>query len=383
LDVASATKATFASPPVTLRPRANSTGETLELLGIDAEGRSVAVQSSTNPLNAAGDRLVHSSQVGLWNGKKFTAVATSGRETKGTLAGRDRQITDAVIQGARMVWMETPSTDPGYFEWSLRTSLLSGSGLRELAHSKILQGGRRFIADTGGQAPVIIGDWVYWATAVPTTDTPREVKADWEFDILRTRLSRASKVQTLVRNAVMPTVAGKSLAYASYAAAGSSKYAIHLKNVSGDGNDTVIVGGDRSRSSFLTSLAASGSMVAWMASSPDLTNDAWVAGKSKPGQVFVMNTSTGLITTIVTQDEVEGSGSLAFTKSGLVWGNGSGNGDPTEYYLNVRDNHLYKIGRQRGLSLVYSNPDADLVQWAEGINRKTAQIEWHEGTLRS
>jgi hypothetical protein len=381
LNVASATQAHFSSSPVALHLRAGSPGETVAILGVDAQGQSVAVQSSTNPMNADSDQIVKPSQVGIWNGKKFVAVATSGRETKGTLAGQDRQITNVASQGDRLVWMETPTTEPAYFEWSLRTASLDGSGVRELAHSKILTGGRRYIADTGGQAPVMVGDWVYWATAVPTTDTPSETKkADWEFDILRTRLSRASKVETVERNAVMPVAAGGSLAYAAYDGNSSGTYVIHLKNVSGDGSDRVLASGVRSGSSFLTGLAASGSTIAWTVSSPDLQKDGWVPGKTKPGQIFVMNTSTGSVTSVVTQDETEGSGTLAFTRTGIVWGNGSANGDPTEYYLNTTDDHLFKLGKQTGFSVVYANPLTNLVQWAAGSD-KTGDIEWREGNL--
>ncbi len=299
------------------------------------------------------------------------------------MAGQDRQITDVTSKGDQFVWLETPTTDPAYFEWSLRTATLNSSGARELAHSRILTGGgRRYISDTGGPSPVIIGDWVYWATAVPTTGTPTLTsKADWEFDILRARLSGASKVETFVRNAVMPAAAGKSLAYAAYDRGYASKYEIHLKSLSGAESDRILVGGYRSGSSFLTTLAASGSTVAWTVSSPDLEKEGWDAGKTKPGQVFVMDTSTGSITTIVTADDSASSNTLAFTRNGLVWGNGSGNGDPTEYYFNPVDGRLSKLGKQEGLSAVYADPATDLVQWASGTDRKSGRIEWHEGRL--
>jgi hypothetical protein len=104
-----------------------------------------------------------------------------------------------------LIWVETPSTDLGYGEWSLRTADLRSHRVREIAHSRILKHGSRLLDVFGGTYPVVIGDWVHWATAIPTVDSPDpQHEADWEFDIQRARLSKASATETVARNAVMP-----------------------------------------------------------------------------------------------------------------------------------------------------------------------------------
>ncbi|GLY28101.1 hypothetical protein Kisp02_14660 [Kineosporia sp. NBRC 101731] len=334
-------------------------------------------------MNGAGTALSSFSRVGLWSdGKGFVAVAKTGKETAGPMAGAERQVMGATQAGDDLVWIETPSTDLAFLDWSLRTAKSDGSKTRELAHSQILKGDARPLTVTGGTYPVVIGEWVYWAASVAITADPDPGTAeDWEFNILRTKLSEKSKVETVARNAVMPAVAGRDLVYAARQSETSDSYEIHRMAVSGDGSDEILIRGTVSGTSDIVDLAASESYVAWGVRSPEVGEEGW-SRKSLPGQIFAMDLATEEVSTVVTADEV-GSANLSLTKTGVLWGNGSGNGDPTEYYLNMPTHKLFSLAKNQGHSAVAGDPAHDTVMWAKGTDAKTHRSLWHVAELET
>ncbi len=116
--------------------------------------------------------------------------------------------------------------------------------------------------------------------------------------------------------------------------------------------------------------------------SPEVKDTGW-RKTSQPGQIFVMDTASGEITTVVTADEVNANTSLDLTRTGVVWGNGSGNGDATEYYLNASLGKIFKVGKYLGYSVVQADPAHNSLMWAEGSDKKTHRAVRHEGEVRT
>ena len=383
VSVSDAVAATFAAPPTTVKLTA-SPGHYLTPREVGETGDLVAVESAKEPLDDSNRRIVRPSRVGLVRDGTFSDSATSASQTRGVLRGRMRQITEATQTGPHLIWVETPSAELDFAEWSLRTTTV-GPGrqvVRELAHSPELKGESRLVDVVGGTDPVVIDDWVYWATAVPTVTSPRpDHQADWEFDVQRTKLSVPSKVETVVRNAVMPTGLDHALVYATFDPATPNTYEIHRRDVGPGQADRILVRGYRSGTSWITNLAARGRLVVWTAQSPGLAEEGWVPGETTPGQVFVLDTASGKVTRIVTEDAVGSNGSIAFTRRGIAWGNGSGNGDPTEYVLDLADLSLVELGQQQGASEVMASPGNDVVLWSSNPDEASATVVWHRATL--
>jgi len=374
IKVSTAVAASFAAAPSKVDVPAS-----LSIDGLGQGGNLLVERIPALPKGSDASEITRAATLGTWNARHFSPVATADRETKGPLRGRMRQITNAVQAGNRLIWVETPSTDVEYNEWSLRTTVIGSHRVREIAHSRILKKGR-VLDVTGGTYPVVVGDWVYWAAAVPTVSSPSpSQEADWAFNILRSKLSRSSAVETFARNAVMPTPLDGALVYASYSKATPDVYEIHQREVAGTQTDRVLVRGYRSGTSWITNLASSGKLVVWTAQSPGLKKEGWVPDETAPGVMFILDVSTGALTKVITKDEAGGEGSIAFTRRGVVWGNGSGNGDAGEYVLDLITGKLQKLGAEQGYSEVMANPDSDQVMWVPKSSANN--IVWKVATL--
>ncbi|MCE0537786.1 hypothetical protein LWF15_20030 [Kineosporia rhizophila] len=382
LDVAEATPVQFKEPAARVRLKADSADRMLAPGGISAEKDLLVEESSLRSLDGAGHTLNTFSRVGLWSQTKgFVPAAKTGREARGVLKGAERQSDGMKRVGDRLVWMETPSTDLMFQEWSLRTAETDGSGVRELAHSQPLKPPARPLPVFGGTDPVVIGDWVYWAATVATTLTPDPAaEKDWEFNILRTKLSGRSKVETVAKNSVLPAAAGGDLVYVTRTPGASKGYEIRRRAVSDGGTEKTIVRGIPYGETEIVDLVASDSYVAWGVSAPKVGEAGW-SSKSEPGQIFVLDLATHEVGTVIAADEVAGQRNLSLTRTGVLWGNGSGNGDPTEYYLNMSTRKLHSIAEQRGYSVVKGDPAHDTIIWAKGTNKQTQRMLWHMAEL--
>ncbi|MCD5314758.1 hypothetical protein [Kineosporia babensis] len=385
VQVSDASDARLTTEATTLRPKTNADDRVLILHGITSEKSFLATEDSADPLDGAGSTLNSFTRIGRWTESEgFEASARTGRESKGVLAGSERQVTALTQVDDRLVWIESPSTDILFMEWSLWTAGVDGSAARELAHSQVLKGAARPLPVTGGTYPVVIGEYVYWAATVATTTTPDpQAEKDWEFNVLRTRLSGKGKVETVAKNAVMPARAGGDLIYAAQEERASDTYEIHRKAVSGDGRDEILVRGSRVGTSDIVEVASSEAYLAWAVRSPEIGDEGWNSKESQPGQIFVMDLDTTEVTTVITADDVGGSGKLSLTRTGVLWGNGSGNGDPTEYYLNMATKRLFWFAKNRGNSSVEGDPAHDFVMWTKGSDPKTHRSLWHLAQLNT
>jgi hypothetical protein len=382
LKVSDAVPARFTGSPTetVLTP---GTDPGLSFNGLSEDGSVLALSVSRAPADADHQVITGTTSIGYWKASRFVPVATSGRESRGPLQGRLRQVGQVVQAGHRLLWTESPSTDLAFNEWSLRSVDTTTGKIHEIAHSAYLKPGGRIPDVVGGTYPVVIGDWVYWATAVPrSADAQPDKRGDWSFDIQRTRLDGRAPVETVARNAVMPAALDGALVYASYRLSAPNVYEIHRQDVVDTAQDRVLVKGYRSGTSWLSNLAASGSLVVWTAQSTSLgaKEDDKGANGPTPGELFVLDTSSGQVTRVITQDSAAINGSISFTRRGVVWGNGSGSGDPGEYVLDLVAGRIQKLGECEGLSRVMGRPDSDTVYWVRDPG-DSPKIYWQKGTL--
>ena len=350
------------------------------MVGMLSDGTAVAERIPAVAGNVA-DGLPGPSTLGLWSTGRFTPLATSGRETSGALAGRWRQFADVGVFGDLIVWTETPSTELEYAEWALRAVSRRGGPVREIGHSPVLSGTGRLPSVVDGNRPVIIGDRVYWATAVPLVNDPNPARGeDWDFVIESKNLSGRGLVEVVAHNAVMPAASGGRLVYGTYDRTRSDIYEIHQKDVVGSGADVVLVRGYRSGTSWITNLAAGGRWVVWTAQSPGLGREGWVSGETTPGDLFVLDTHTGRIDRIVTEEEMGANASIAFVKDGVVWGGGSDNNGGGQYHYSPEKGRIDKLGQNVGLSLVIADPGGESVMWASDKSGNAAVV-WMSAKL--
>jgi len=378
LDVSTATAASFTGPVTKLGQSAANPERFFEDLG--ADGSLLTESVPREPKGSDLSKLTRDTTLGVWSAGKFSPVATSTRETTGSDRGQAEQVPFVVRSGDRVVWLQTPGTDVESAAWSLQTADLRTHQVRELARSGLPKNGHDADAFDDYASPVIIGDWVYWDSQIPARHGSTASKPKWDDAIRRARLSQPSAVQTVVRGAGHPVNLDGALGYVVSDDSKPHGYEIHRRTVPGGQADRVLVRGYSPGESGLTDLAAAGKLLAWTASSPSRTKEGegWEAGKSTPGVLFVLDTSTGALTKVITKDEASSQESIAFTRRGVVWGNGSGVGDPGQYVLDLATGTLQKLGSNEGLSEVLANPATDEVLWRTG----SEGMIWKRATLR-
>ncbi len=353
-------------------PKTDWRVSTLDLLD---DGRALAVR--TPPFVDAEDDLgmvIQPSTIGFASGGRYTAIAKSGREASGTMKGRNRQIFGATSNGRDVVWVETPSTDLGLIEWSIRSYQASTGTVREIAHSPVLSHGDRYVDIDSGTYPRILGAYAYWATAVSKSSRPDPARVkDWGFAIERARLDGRGKVQTVATQAAYVAVADGALFYATRIGAGKAfrGYVLH-RRAGGDGPDEPLVRGTVNPGSTLANLAAGSGQLVWTVNTPDY-DSSFAQGRSTPGRIYLLDLATRQVTQIVTADDAGPNSSFAFGPGRVLWGNGSGNGDPSEYVLELGTGQIFRLGAQRGYSVVYAERTGSKIIWYDGCPTATEQ----------
>jgi hypothetical protein len=187
--------------------------------------------------------------------------------------------------------------------------------------------------------------------------------ADWSWQIQRHRLNGRGTTQTIATNAALAATAGDDLFYAtgSTGPAGKTHYVIHRRH-GGTGPDQQIVHGWGTGTARISNLTAGDGRVVWTVNAPDAAK-GWFKGENLPGHIYVLDLTSSQVTQIVTKDEAGENYSFAFGPRQLLWGNGSGNGDPSEYLLELDTGKLYRLGAMFGLSSVLASPNGSLISW--------------------
>lgn len=327
--------------------------------------------------------VISRESLGLLTSGRFAPLARSERETVGALKGKMRQITSVDADERYVVWVETPSTELNYCEWVIRVYDGKSKKVRTIARSQLLKGKSRLICTYGETRPLILDEYAYWSTAVALIGQPSpKQKNHWSFDIQRARLDGRSEVETVVQNGVLPAVDGEALYYATNSLSESLKpvsYEIHRRIQGEASTDEVLVSGATKGDSRITNLSAGDGSVVWTVSSERIGKEGWDPDLSKPGYLYVMSEARRSATRVTLGDPGSVNYSIGIGKRRVVWGNGSGNGNPGEYLLDLERSELWKLGENQGASLVLTAPTAQHVVWATECPADPQMVCWRSG----
>jgi hypothetical protein len=343
------------------------------------DGSYLAVRSEPPVMSQSGALGLGRQELGTVRNGVWKTLARNGTENAGTMKGSARQIIGAAMTSKHLAWVETPSTDLNYCEWSVRIRDMATGTTRQISHSPVLQGGRRILRVFGETRPFVVGDHVHWAANTPLTSRPDPAEpSDWRYELLQARTDGTGGTTVLARGAALPAVDSGSVYYATTTTAPERSFRIHRHRLSAGGpsSDTVVASGRLRGEAALTNLSAGQGRLVWTVSSPDAGQE-WDANTDAPGHLFVMNTATRDVLDVTTADLALGNYSIAFGPDRVLWGNGSGNGDAGQYLLDLRTLRLHRLGRTQGFSTVLSAPGSARIMWGTACpGQGTGQICW-------
>jgi len=154
-----------------------------------------------------------------------------------------------------------------------------------------------------------------------------------------------------VDKAKLPAATGGGVAYVRSKdvdpAVPANRYDIRLRR---PGADTLVTSGPLAKDEQVSTMCASDTLLAWAVRSPD-TSSPENPGAWTSGHVHVMTLATKAQHTIELDDNAW-SLDLSCGDNFVAWGNGSGNGDPGQYVVDVPSGKLWKLGESPGISAV-------------------------------
>jgi hypothetical protein len=332
------------------------------------------------------DVVISRETLGFLASGRFTPFASSQEETLGALRGKMRQITSVEADERYVVWAETPSTELNYCEWVLRVYDSKSKKVRTIARSQLLKGKYRLICTYGDTRPLILDKYAYWSTAVALVGQPNpKQKSHWSFDIQRARLDGSGEVETVVQNGVLPAVDGNALYYVTNSVSESLKpvaYDIHRRTQGEASSDEVIVSGVTKGDSRVTNMSAEDGNLVWTISSERIGKEGWDPDVSAPGHLYVLNEKQRTTVKVTLRDPASINYSIAMGAGRVMWGNGSGNGNPGQYLLDLQSFKLWRLGENQGASLVLTAPATGHVMWAVECPSSPQFVCWRSGEWR-
>lgn len=345
----------------TTNPHGES-GARVGVLTIRDDGSAVIDNS---PLAGPGEFLTQS-QVGIQRGQSRTWFAPQ-------TGSQPRQAYEAAAHGKSIVWLETKSTDLFYLDWKMYAARVGQRQPTLLGDSFDLLKSDEIPPPPGVKTLTADGVHAWW-TMVYRVKSQR----GWDARIMVRDLAGREPLTVAVDKAKLPQATAGGVAYVRSKDVDSSmpanRYEIWLRRA---GTDTLITSGPLAKEEQVSTICASGALLAWAVRSPSPPRenpDAWTGGR-----LHVMTLATKAQRTIKLDDPAWGL-SLGCGETFIAWGNGSGNGDPGQYVLNVPSGKIWKLGELRGISAVLVS--GTMLAWA--LPPKSAQeaapwrvTKWH------
>lgn len=345
----------------TINPHGKS-GARVGVLAIRDDGSTVI---DNVPLAAPGEFLTQS-QVGIQRDQSRTWFPPQ-------TGSQPRQAYEAVAHGESIVWLETKSTDLFYLDWKMYAARVGQRQPTLLADSFDLLKSDEIPPPPGVKTLTTDGVHAWW-TMVYRVKTQR----GWDARIMVRDLAGRKALTVAVDKAKLPAATAGGVAYVRSRDVDSSmpanRYEIRLLNA---GTDTLITSGPLAKEEQVSTICASDTLLAWAVRSPSPPRENPAA--LTRGSLHVMMLATKVQRTIKLDDDAGGL-SLGCGKTFIAWGNGSGNGDPSQYVFDVRTNKIWKLGELRGISAVLVS--GTMLAWA--LSPKSAQeaapwrvTKWH------
>jgi|GEM_PF-3495512 len=320
-------------------------GASVAVLAIGVDGSAVIVNNRPTPPSSL---LIAQSQVGIQTGRsrKWFPIQT------GSLP---RGASGAAIHGQSIAWVETtqamrPSVDLKVFAvraGQRQPILLSDS--QDLAKSDVIP------ISPSGNFITTDGIHAWWIRTYPMK-SPR----GWGARIMVRDLAAHEPIVTAVDGAKNPIATAEGLVYVRSNDVDSkmpvNRYEIRLHQANAD---TLITSGQLFIGAQVSTMCASDTLLAWAVRSPSAPADN--PQTQMGGQLHVMGLATKAQQIIQLDDPAWGL-DLSCGNTFVTWGNGSGNGDPGQYVLDVPSNKIWKLGKLPGLSAVLAA--GSMLAWA-------------------
>jgi hypothetical protein len=296
---------------------------------------------TNSPAPAPGE-LIAQTQIGIQTGKSRTWFPTQ-------TGSRPRQSVAAAAHGQSLVWVETKSTELVFQDWKV---FAVSVGKRQ----PVLLGDSFALTKTD-EVPVPPGvtivttDGVHaWWTMTYRTKTQR---MGWGARVMVRDIAGREPLTTAVDRAKLPAATSGGVAYVRSNDVDpgmvATRYDIRLNR---GGADTLITSGKMEKTAGVSAMCASDSLLAWAVHPPWPLTDT-PAPHSTGGRLHVMNLATKVQHTIALNDDAGGL-DLSCSDTFVAWGNGSGNGDPSQYVVDVPSGKLWKLGQSPGISQVHA-----------------------------
>lgn len=338
-------------------------GARVGVRAIREDGSAVIVNT---PLAGPGEFLTQS-QLGIQRSQSRTWFPV---ET----GAQPRQIIQIAAHGKSIVWLETKSTDIYYQDWRVYSGTIGKSKPILLADSYSLLKTDQIPYPPGITTLSTDGVNAWWTMVYPTKKAPR----GWSAQIMVRDVSAHHPLKVAVVGAMLPVASAQGLIYVREKMVdpgmAPNRYEIRLLK---SGVDSLITSGPLVKDESVLSICASKTVLAWAVHSASATRQN--PGISTGGQLHVMKLATK-VQRIVTLDDAAWGLSLGCGTNFVAWGNGSGNGDPGQYVMNIQSGKIWKLGSLRGISMVLAS--GDYLAWA--LPPKSAQeaapwkvVKWH------
>ena len=313
-----------------------SSGARVGVLALRDDGSAV-IGSSPRPASGA---LIAQSQVGVQTGQsRMWLPAQTGPHP--------RQAIAAAADGQSLVWLETKSTDLFYQDWKVFAARAGQRQPTLLGDSFDLTKTDEIPPPPGVKYITTDGVHAWW------TMTYRTGKGNpaWGARIMVRDIAGHEPLTTAVDKAKLPAATGGGVAYLRSTdvdpAVPANRYDIRLRHA---GADTLVTSGPLAKDEQVSTMCASDTLLAWAVRSPEAPPDN-PPEHSTGGRLHVMTLATKVQQTIELDDDAW-SLDLSCGDTFIAWGNGSGNGDPGQYIVDVPSGKLWKLGESPGISAV-------------------------------
>jgi hypothetical protein len=301
--------------------------------------------SRNPPLGVNG---FETSAVGVIRGLRFLAFPPAGGRSQ-----PPRRALAGTLTADHAVWFATSTPDAPFSDWAVIAHDRRRMTTRILATSGPSSAGAVVREVPGGIVPVVRAGYAYWVAADTQPSTAGEGKP--LIGIQRRRLDGKGPVEVVVQGAKLVVGWAEDLYYVRSADVApdtaKGRYEIHRWR---EGRDEVVAAGSLQGDSQVSALAAGPGSISWAVSGAD---------SELPGQLYTLDLAARSATEIVLKAG-GGSTSLDYAGTAVVWGNGSGWGDASEYLFDPAAKSLYRIGEQEGSSEVRGARDSRYLMWA-------------------
>jgi hypothetical protein len=310
-----------------------SSGARVGVRAVRDDGSAVIV----NDPPGAGD-LIAQSQVGIQNLQSRTLLPPQ-------TGSRPRQAIAAAAHGQSYVWLETKSTDLFYQDWKVFAARVGQRQPTLLGDSFDLTKTDEVPPPPGVEVITTDGEHAWWTMTYPT----KSQRLGWGARIMVRDIAGQEPLTTAVDKAKLPAATGGGIAYVRSKDVDpgmpANRYDIRLSR---SGADTLVTSGELVKDEQVSTMCASDTLLAWAVHSPEVPAEA---PPSPLGRLHVIDLATKAQQTIQLDDSAR-SLDLSCGDSFVAWGNGSGDGDPGQYVVDVPSSKLWRLGESPGISAV-------------------------------